>query len=247
MKRFLYTIVICGCLLAGGCTVVGDLLWRDNVYFKSFIYRYDDIDYSKQPQVQKASWKTVRVELPSTIYARQNVWGYEDVEWQESHTKHQELSQRNGDVNFDTWAYDSDDAFVDICLCHTVWNTDNPFSAITIVSDADFDDEHPAGTPLDDLVDIKYYTYRLYIENGYKHTDERAMTSNDYSGDWVTKRLSDWTLEDFMFMDTELFLLTVTTNPTIEQQHHLTVTIDIDGKDPYTFEFDLDFGGISDL
>ena len=249
MKYLFSTLFISSCLILGGCDIVGDLLYPPDVYFKSFVYEYANVDYSQLPEVEVWN-KTIAIALPQMICARQNVWGRGDIDVQKLHTKHQEISQRNGDIDFNRWEHSDHGLHPNV----RVWNTDTPFSAITVVSSADFDAGHPSGTFLNDVIDIEYYTYRFYIENGYKHTDpERMYVSNDYSGDAVTKSLLEWGKEDSKFMDNKLyhiglsdafeptFTLTLTSVPTLEQHHSITVSIIIDGEEPYVFECEMDF------
>lgn len=251
MKRLLYICAFWVCALLSGCDIViGELLFPYDLYYKSFVLEYVDVDFVAEP--------TVRVEndcawllIPSTLYARQNVEGKDSAYALSQDEKHKALCVKNGDVNFDRKLRSSDGESGPGWLPEaTVWNTDYPFSDITIVSDAGFDDLHPSGTPLDDIINIKYYTYRFYIENGYKHTDpERMYVSNDYSGDCVTKLLSEWGAEDFLFVQATNhpvygggLAFSFTSKPTIEQQHHMMGIISIEGNAPFVFEFDMDFG-----
>ena len=50
-----------------------------------------------------------------------------------------------------------------------------PIEKITIWCDEDFDAEHPAGEPLDDIVNLKYTTFHKFIESGYKSTFDNPM------------------------------------------------------------------------
>ena len=43
-----------------------------------------------------------------------------------------------------------------------------PLKGITVATDKDFDEKHPAGTPLNDLFQISYARFYQYIQNGYK-------------------------------------------------------------------------------
>lgn len=252
MKRLFHTLLIGGCLLLGGCQAVTDWLYP-KVYFKSFVWEYANVDHSKEAEVAVYSSRDIEVALPFYAYARQNVREKEDASSQELHAKHQQISQANGDLYYNKWFEDNDSDFEHFT---TVWNTDKPFSAITIVSDADYDEAHPKGTPLNDVIDISYYTYRHYIKNGYKHAEDRVEHSDCRNpwGDMVTKTLSEWDAEDSLFMDyiakaygttlrpNPTFILGFTSEPTIEQLHHFTGTINIEGNpQPYTFEFDVDF------
>lgn len=49
-----------------------------------------------------------------------------------------------------------------------------PIEKITIWSDKDFDAEHPAGTPLDDIVALRLKTYYDFIKSGYKVYNDNA-------------------------------------------------------------------------
>ena len=44
-----------------------------------------------------------------------------------------------------------------------------PIEKISINCDADFDAEHSAGEPLDDIAQLEYCSFYPFIENGYKH------------------------------------------------------------------------------
>lgn len=43
-----------------------------------------------------------------------------------------------------------------------------PIDKITICCDKDFDTEHPAGKPLDDVVKLEFETFYEYVKNGYE-------------------------------------------------------------------------------
>lgn len=46
-----------------------------------------------------------------------------------------------------------------------------PLDKITLSCNSDYDDKHPAGTPLDDIVKLKFTSYLDYIENGYQYPE----------------------------------------------------------------------------
>ena len=46
-----------------------------------------------------------------------------------------------------------------------------PFDKITMSCNSDFDDEHLAGEPLDDIVKLKFGSFWEFIQNGYKYPD----------------------------------------------------------------------------
>lgn len=250
MKRLLCLFSLFVSILFVGCNMLGELVFPRDLYYKSFILNYVDVDYGAEAIVNVEN-DCVRVLIPTTLYARQNIEGEKDAEALALHEKHQELSVKNGDVNFDRKLRSSDREIGPGWLPEaTVWNTDYPFSDITIISDDDFDNLHPAGTALDDIINVGYHTYRFYIEKGYKYTDSSGrIHESDYSGDDVTKPLSEWDAEDSMFMQATKHLVfgggldfSFMSKPTIEQQHHLTCIVSIEGNKPFVFEFDMDFG-----
>ena len=46
-----------------------------------------------------------------------------------------------------------------------------PFDKITMSCNSDFDDEHLAGEPLDDIVQLKFGSFWEFIQNGYEYPD----------------------------------------------------------------------------
>lgn len=255
MKRLLCIFSLFVSLLFVGCDALGNalglLVFPLDLYYKSFVLEYVDVDYGKKAVVNVKNDCSVTVLIPTTLYARQNVKGKKDAEALALHEKHQELSVKNGDVYYNTKLRSFDGEAGPGWLPEaTVWNTDYSISDITVFSNEDFDDLHPSGTPLDDIIKVGYHTYRFFIENGYRHTDpERMNTSNDYAGDYVQKLLLEWESEDSMFMQATKHTafgggldFSFISKPTIEQRHHLTCVVMVEGKKSYTFEFDIDFG-----
>ena len=47
-----------------------------------------------------------------------------------------------------------------------------PLDKITISCEKDFDANHPAGEPLDDIAQLKYFSYYQFLENGYQRFSE---------------------------------------------------------------------------
>lgn len=72
--------------------------------------------------------------------------------------KFTELAQRYNDTNY-----------------HGGYWVDNvnfsPMKYLTVVCDKDFDAKHPAGTPLDDIITVNYYSAQKFIESEYSDMD----------------------------------------------------------------------------
>ena len=57
-----------------------------------------------------------------------------------------------------------------------------PLDKITISCDKDFDANHPAGEPLDDIAQLKYSSFYPFIENGYQHFSKDDWEYRDCVG-----------------------------------------------------------------
>lgn len=97
------------------------------------------------------------------------IWLYEYIEhilvwYSASHNseKFWELSEKHSDKNFNRLVLD------DQLLKNEYFSED--FSAITITSDRDFDEAHPAGTPLNDVARFITVTPARFIKSGYTDT-----------------------------------------------------------------------------
>ncbi len=218
MKQLLKIFLICECALFCGCLKISS----GEIFRHSFIEKYCVIKTTSNAETELyfGDNNDVRVKLPNRVYVMPH------------NTGHKELSDLYGDVGFGRMVPHPEGIFT------SSWAF--PFNTFEVVSDSDFDEHHPAGTPLNDLITITYYTYKLYIENGYKHTDGRG----GYSGDWITKPLSELVPEDAIFMDPfELMKLRFNTTSTTAGVHHLTLTVSMENSKYYEVEFDMDFGG----
>lgn len=101
---------------------------------------------------------------------------------------------------------------------------------VSVTSDNDWDTEHPAGSLLNDIFTITYYTHYPYIINGY--TGEHITE--------VTKPLSE--LQDDEMKLIQYFIHLSCTMPSTAAQHHtLTVSFDLDTDRTATYYVELDF------
>lgn len=108
-------------------------------------------------------------------------------------------------------------------------------SAIKVVSDKDFDEGHPAGTPLNEYITIIYTSALKYIDAGYPKYGDNPVE--------VSKPLSSIQESDLMLLTgfTNLGELYFTKKPTKLGLHTLTITLTSkDGKE-YPASVKLDF------
>lgn len=244
MKNVSYSLILAICLCLYGC--LGPLT-ETYYFYESLVSVYENVDYSEEVEVERVSSfpHRVVVRIPTETYARYTWdstperWKQDNPDWELWHERHRELSQKNGDVGFNKNINDTDG-----CAFHyRVWNTDNLITSISIVSNTDFDENHPAGTLLDDVIAITYVSYKSIIENNYTLPEGVGYGNCGYD---VTKLLSEFESEDSRFMASTVggygnsFWLKFVQDPTLAMQHTFTVTIEFEHGEPYSFTFDLD-------
>ena len=201
-------------------------------YRETYVAAYCKIFHPNEAEIC-LNGSSVQVEIPTYIYARRSgaLWEPSNKEDDAMVEAYGELSKVYGDSGFNTWCAVDEPSL-------TSWAF--PFEVFDVVSNADYDAAHPAGMSLNDIVEITYTTHKYFIENGYKHTDASRAT-NDYSGDKVTKKLSELQSEDAIFMEADSFSLRFVEQPTAAQSHTFTVTVEFEHGEPYSFSFDMDF------
>jgi hypothetical protein len=105
------------------------------------------------------------------------------------------------------------------------------FVSVDIVSDADFDQAHPKGTSLADLIIFQATSSKPFVDSGYKmyesvwEVDGRTYTHPYYP---IHKRVSELTAYDFMMLygigyHSETWL-NFEALPTLSKEHIFTVT-----------------------
>jgi len=119
------------------------------------------------------------------------------------------------------------------------------FQEIEVVSDKDFDTEHPAGTSLKDIVRFVSISPKKFIDSGYKETfnweknepkifkkEEETDKLFDYSELKnyfpINGLLKDIGKDEMQMLPVNTYgILSFDKEPTAEKEHLLTVTIDI--------------------
>ncbi len=117
--------------------------------------------------------------------------------------------------------------------------------SIQVISDSDFDEQHPAGELLNDIVQFVAYSPMSFIQNGYQYSasEDNVTARLKEEQKLISKPLNQCTTEDFVLIlgeaDNTLYLydalpccyLTIDKVPTLAQQHVFTVTVvDDSGK-----------------
>lgn len=140
------------------------------------------------------------------------------------HERYYALCEKFGDIKPDGFT------------CYSNNFSDYPFAcfeivnAISITSDSDWNADHPAGTSLNDLFDITYYTYYPYVSNRY--------TGEELSE--ITKPLTELQHAEMKLIQHFIYLVCAT-RPTDELRHTLTISFELDTDRTATYEVKLKF------
>ncbi len=87
------------------------------------------------------------------------------IDKESSPVRFRRLAEHNGDTSFNQWI---DHWAEPGTWPYTVEAWADNFQSMHVTSDADWDEAHPAGTPLDDILRIKIETYAEFIRSGYQ-------------------------------------------------------------------------------
>jgi hypothetical protein len=112
------------------------------------------------------------------------------------------------------------------------------FASIRVVSDSDFDKEHPAGTDLGDVIIYFNHSVKKFIDSGYTE-----LAPNGSPDHYFEKKVSKLTVDDLtLLVYYSLGNLLFESLPTLSQTHHLTVTMTTDDGKEFSASIDIDFG-----
>ena len=88
--------------------------------------------------------------------------------------KFDSLARANNDTTYnrEVWVSNIDKTPMDGPSCLS-----ENFSSIEVTTRTDFDAKHPAGTSINDLLEIRYRTYKPFVERGYQGKDSITVTT----------------------------------------------------------------------
>lgn len=203
-----------------GCQQIMDDLNSMAPYKESFIDQYwqitDKVDYSELVLCYE--------ELQLRVGINKELVADIDGSTQELVENHKRLSQQYGDTSYNRRTTPG----VDSAIANT-------FKSIEIVSDADFDENHPAGSSLSDIVYWRLASWLPYIQSGY----------ND---DWFVygaptkKPLRELVVAELtLLQDSDFFTFIFPNTPTLATQHNFTITMTTVEGEEYAFTVEADF------
>lgn len=98
-------------------------------------------------------------------------------------------------------------------------------TSIDIVSDADWNESHGAGTSLAQYFSVKFRSIAQFIDSGYDFELEQYCENH-----WITTPLDELQEDDMrlVIFCRPSFEIYATTPPTIDKHHRLTITLTLD-------------------
>ncbi len=184
-------------------------------YFNPDTFDVTYEDNSVSVRLQPQHWQ-------NNIYVNSHDFVFADNKLLEE--RYNSLCEKFGDIYPGGFSCQSTDYSAYPAVCFEIINS------VSIVSDNDWNAEHPAGTLLNDMFSIGYCTFYPYISNNY--------TGQTYT--LVTTSLSELQ-EDEMKLIQNSVRLDCATLPTVAQHHTLTVSFDLDTDRTATYYVELDF------
>ena len=190
-----------------------------SLYFKGDYYKDKRCDYTFQENVYSDSYED---------------WAYKPSE--EQYNKYIELCNKHEDYGYTheiqilSAKRTENQNGLGYVKGYTYWDI-TPVS-IDIVSNADYDETHPAGTSLNDITLFTTFSPYPFIKNGYtgKKFVKNKKTLDKYTQDDFKLIFCVAEAPIYSYIDEDNYgCLSFTTEPTVNKEHTLTITI----KDDY--------------
>ena len=150
----------------------------------------------------------------------------ESMIYREGSPEYDRLAIQNGDTDFNQMFSDG----LEPATCAFADN----FTEMHVVSNADWDAAHPAGTLLDDILLTRMYSYAKFIHGGYHLEDNEGEFINHFRClNVIKKRVSELTPSDMEIIalsmedpnpTTKSPAIIFTSAPTLAKTHTLTLT-----------------------
>jgi hypothetical protein len=225
MKRLL-SVVLLTALLSGSCEHQIGKEKGVKTFLRSYIMEYygiDDITLDYAGVTSEYPNGVIDLRVIDGTYVR-----YEDVGAKKE--RYDALCEKHNDMTFNrtetfyTWSTPT--RFPDV-----------DFVSIDVVSDADFDNAHPKGSSLKDIMIFKSYTTKPYIDSGYIEYDW-GNSGNSAKKPYypLYKVMSELSGDDLILLGYPMdsgslkyfATLSFDTPPTLSRTHTFTVTMTAD-------------------
>ena len=232
MKR-LILLSIAVVLLLLGCDRAKTVLFRS--YINTYFYNKNiqlKITEAGNIAIYRETSSEYKTNTPSAVYSFESK-GEEKKRYDELCKIHNDMSynQKRSYIVAPLWG-----------RCSAI-----DFKEIDVISDKDFDSEHPAGTSLKDIVRFVSISPKKFIDSGYKETfnwrrnkpkifKKESMISSMFHEETenyfpINGLLKDIGKDEMQMLPEDTHgILFFDKEPTAEKEHTLTVTIDIGAR-----------------
>jgi len=212
-ESFLFTIVV---MLNWSCEK-GDG-YGESFFSKSYITDYVYPDSLESCFVETVDDRMVmRLRFHGGYYVALSSYRY-FADWERREYLFDSLMVSYGDTTY------NEDIYVE---GHQALAT--PIDSISVISDADYDENHAAGSDLSDIVIFQGVSYYNFISHGYFREEDIYGDYYDDNGLKLNRPLSELRPEDYHLWDFYPFEFKFF-KPSLSQVHHITVTIATGGK-----------------
>lgn len=184
-------------------------------YYEYFLSTYQSMDLALETGLEDEQGKIYSIQIGSG----ENVQFFTSPDYPNpSHVaQFLKIAARNGDTDFKRM----DNS--------TSWNSRMALSdnlvSIHITSNNDWDETHPAGTPLDDLFEITMNSFTEFIRNGYAFESTSPQPDPVIRGARkIVKPVSELTPDELAIIQRDPLFIVLST-PTLAEEHTLTFTL----------------------
>ena len=227
MKRLILLSIV-AMLLYIGCDRAKTVLFRS--YINTYFYNKNiqlKITEAGNIAIYRETSSEYKTNTPSAVYSFESK-GEEKKKYDELCKIHNDMSynQKRSYIKFTGWG-----------ICSAI-----DFKEIDVVSNKDFDSEHPAGTSLKDIVRFVSISPKKFIDSGYKETfnwrrnkpkifKKESMISSMFHEETenyfpINGLLKDIGSDEMQMLPEDTHgILSFDKEPTAEKEHTLTVTI----------------------
>lgn len=222
MKRYKFLLVALSCFLCG-CGWVPP--W-EYYYAESFIACYLAGDI--QVGFQRNNY--IRNNYINLYWATFDTNEYSHKSCGKEKEIYEQLCEKHNDIGYNEWEVDNRDLDSGDFNYRMVYWKD--FVAIDVISDRDFDTEHPAGSSLGDVVMYWGISYWEWVKSGYSLYDENGIRHARTTVEGYVNNIP----EEGLCLIEELSLHFPFVPESAEGEHNLTITITADDGTVYNLD-----------
>lgn len=131
-----------------------------------------------------------------------------------------QIAERNGDTHYNDYVITGP--------LFSNWAYADNFEEIHFVSDTDWNPDYPAGSSLDDIVMVEFYSFAPFVDNGYQPF---RFIDQEMDGVTIQKLASELTADDMRMIKDETWCFWLDRMPDRLLEHTLTITlVTVDGE-----------------